>query len=399
MSFVVRAAQQNEYEEILDVTGAAFGRDPQHWATIWEHDLNDRPEVHRVGVLDGRIVAAVRIADRKMRVGCAVVNLGGIADVATHPDYRGRGYSTACLEDSIRFMEGNDYDLSMLFTGIQPFYQRLGWEVFPTYDITYVGLKSPKLQRQGINITTFSPDAHLAAVSSVYSKYNENLSGPICREAPQYRGTLWRHYDPDAFFVALKDEQVVGYVRGAFGETAYIYEYGSTTSEEPIDDALEVLLSHFLGKAIERGAMRLHYAPSWPDEEFWFTFKPFKQKILSERRGMMLRVVDWNRFFLRLLPELRERMSFRAKDRAVHVAVRVGEMAIGVHWDGSDAKLTDGEGAEHVLVCSPILVFGLLLGLAVYPNEPRSVDLRPYPQGLDSIAEVGAFTWWPTDNF
>ena len=63
----------------------------------------------------------LQFADRKARVG-------GIGSVATHPDSRGRGYSTALMNHALEVMRGVGMQAGMLFTSIHPFYERLGWQ-------------------------------------------------------------------------------------------------------------------------------------------------------------------------------------------------------------------------------------------------------------------------------
>jgi predicted acetyltransferase len=335
-----------------------------------------------------------------MRVGAAAVILGGIADVATHPDFRGRGYSTACLQDAIRFMEGNDYDLSMLFTGIQPFYNRLGWETFPTYDITLTLNASPSSEPPDIpadfRIERFAADRHLEQVALVYDKYNADEIGPISRSVEYYSGTLWRYHDPEAFIVVSQGDQVVAYLRGSYGETSDIYEYGSL-EPSALDPGLEAAFHHFLQQAHSRGAVRLNYVPSWNDIEFWYTFRPWTQRVVNERTGMMLRIIDLKRFLQRILPVLEERISWRAKSMPIHIGFRVGGSSVGVRWNGTEAEITDGEGAEDVLAGTPIFLLGLMLGRSIFPNKPRSAEMEW--AGLHAVEAIGEFTWWPVDNF
>ena len=76
--------------------------------------------------MDGAVASSVRIVDRDFRVGKAVFRLGGIADVATHPDYQKQGYCALLFQEVVAFMAAEGYDLSLLF-GIPNFYHRFGY--------------------------------------------------------------------------------------------------------------------------------------------------------------------------------------------------------------------------------------------------------------------------------
>ena len=80
----------------------------------------------------GKIVSYVRVSNRSMYIGEAVVKLGGIGMVVTSEEYRRRGYSSALLRDAIAYMEAQNYDLSLLFTTIQPFLHAAWMGIFST---------------------------------------------------------------------------------------------------------------------------------------------------------------------------------------------------------------------------------------------------------------------------
>ncbi len=83
----------------------------------------------RIIKADDRIISHAAIYPRFVNtVDGLELKVGCIGGVATHPEYRGRGYATAVLNDCIRKMEQEDYDISILWTDSPDFYRRLGWE-------------------------------------------------------------------------------------------------------------------------------------------------------------------------------------------------------------------------------------------------------------------------------
>ena len=83
----------------------------------------------RIMKAEDRIISHAAIYPRFVNtVDGLELKVGCIGGVATHPEYRGRGYATAVMNDCIRKMEQEDYDISILWTDSPGFYRRLGWE-------------------------------------------------------------------------------------------------------------------------------------------------------------------------------------------------------------------------------------------------------------------------------
>ncbi|MFP3904651.1 MAG: GNAT family N-acetyltransferase, partial [Armatimonadota bacterium] len=132
----IRDVRDDEIDELIDHMDLVFNTPRERMEMAYRHDSTVRLHQVKVAVEDGRIVSAVRVANRPVRIGEIRVEIGGIGGVSTHPDYRGRGYCTALLEAQIEYMQQQEYDISMLFTGIVGFYRRLGWYSFPEHSAT-----------------------------------------------------------------------------------------------------------------------------------------------------------------------------------------------------------------------------------------------------------------------
>lgn len=396
MSFEVRASRPEERDEILDVTDAAFERTPREFFdTAWRLDPNDAPELHRVGVLDGRIVSAVRISKKTIHVGCAELTLGGIADVATHPDFRGRGYSTEVLNECIRYMDESGYHLSMLFTGIQAFYRRLGWEVFPTYHHLFHLKQDARQSDRLSSIDLFDKDKHLEAVAHVYDEFNLTRTATARRDVHYYESTLRWRFDPRAFFVALEGDEVVAYVRGAFGEEAALHEFGCLPGSE---ETLRGLIQHFAVEAQVNGAQRI--AATLPREERVLRALTEMAESVHVRQGsgMMLRLMGVRRFLEALVPELERRAVAAGHAASFALGICCLNEQVEIRWDDWRITIGDLSNPSLVLTLSPIVLLQLLIGIgapalasAQMTAEQRSI--------VEAIANSGEFVYWSADGF
>ena len=118
-----------ELASLHEMLVAAFGDDPEEALTgaDWQHALGG---VHVLAEEDGAVVAHAAVVERTIEVDGRPLRTGYVEAVATRADRRGRGIGTAVMAEVGRIID-DGYELGMLGTGVQPFYERLGWSVWP----------------------------------------------------------------------------------------------------------------------------------------------------------------------------------------------------------------------------------------------------------------------------
>ena len=102
-----------------------------------QHILTDFPVVFapenrrnsRIIVEDGKVVSHAALLPCELVVGDQRLRAGGIAVVATHPDYRLRGFAASLMRDLQRTIHEEGFDLGFLWTSVPDFYRSLGWEI------------------------------------------------------------------------------------------------------------------------------------------------------------------------------------------------------------------------------------------------------------------------------
>ena len=97
----------------------------------WQHALGG---LHFVAEQDGDVVSHASVVQREIHIGGVPFRTGYVEAVATKPAWRRRGYGSALMRDVARHI-ADEYELGALGTGSQPFYERLGWQVWrgPSY--------------------------------------------------------------------------------------------------------------------------------------------------------------------------------------------------------------------------------------------------------------------------
>jgi aminoglycoside 2'-N-acetyltransferase I len=118
-----------EWDELTALCIAAFA---EPWDGYWESIGPGRHVIAQDA--SGRIAAHAAIVDRVLYSGELVVPAAYVEAVAVLPDRQRSGLGSAVMR-TINDLIDERYQLGALGTGSQPFYARLGWEVWrgPTW--------------------------------------------------------------------------------------------------------------------------------------------------------------------------------------------------------------------------------------------------------------------------
>lgn len=237
MSVVVRNPRQEELTTVWEVLCGAFGEDPRERfrRQIWE-DSTFALEQIRIAEVDGKIVSHVWVAERPVFYrGQAILPTGGIGGVGTLPEYRGRGLATLLLEDAIAYMERKGHAISMLFTGINPFYARLGWTDFPEWRFRLQVRRMPEVSEmpEGYSVRPCELDKDLPELQAIYKRHLQGLQLSLCHARPE---KFWLDGHPQ--YLGLKPSHVVVSGKGMRDEgrvvgyaCAFVTEQGIRLSE------------------------------------------------------------------------------------------------------------------------------------------------------------------------
>ncbi len=244
--FVVRAIREDERDACLELWNTVWPGDGGAYFRRYFHGDRDwLPYYTRVGVVNDRIVSAVQICRRTVACSALGLTMGGIANVSTHPDFRGRGYNTRCLQSAIAVMESDAMDFSLLFTGINDYYARQGFtDLRHTWRsgrvrADYVPRILPFTVRQAVG-------SDLPAIQTCYDEYNASRPIAVQRYTAYWRDWLdiTPSHIPPTLLVALEpDGNVFGYVQTGVFKSAVAYspdavgsriiEFGTRDTPDP----------------------------------------------------------------------------------------------------------------------------------------------------------------------
>ncbi|GIX05894.1 MAG: hypothetical protein KatS3mg115_0297 [Candidatus Poribacteria bacterium] len=407
----VRAARsEEEVNAAIRCCGLAFGNgEPQRTARmtaffekIHKKDPSFRLENTRIAALDGQVVSVVQVFDRTVRLGPARLRLAGIGSVGTHPAFRGRGYNTAVLEDTVRFLEEEAYDLSLLFTGIQDYYRRLGWQPFP-YVFMHEGPVShplPPVAFEG-RLRPARWEEDLEALIEIHALADAEAAGPIVRTPELWRSfELWRGFDRSAFTVAESGAGRVVAYRLAGGhrweeERFSILEVQSLPGHEV---AALALVADFYNKLLRAGepTMRIYGNPLILRdlERLGLAFRP---KALG---GTMYRLIRPESAVLQLAIA---NLQPNPMPGPVIARLRVGSETLTFRVEGRRVeRLEDATSADWELELTQGELIALLFGQEEVPSS-RSGPWRS-EEGAERafwkrLFPSRPYRWYVEDNF
>ena len=130
LAAIARTARPAEAEAVLETLCAAFGLNAEAARPIFYADPYYDLTHKRVLVTPpAGIVSCLTVVPALLQVGGIPVGAGGIAGVATRPEFQHRGYAAALLEATVPALwDELGYPLSLLHPVSAPFYRRFGWE-------------------------------------------------------------------------------------------------------------------------------------------------------------------------------------------------------------------------------------------------------------------------------
>ena len=230
----------------------------------------------RVIVEDGRIVSHAVLWPRQLFVAGRRLNAAVIVSVATHLDYRRRGYAAMLMRDLQNTLHDDDYDLAILWTSVPDFYCKLGWEVVsPRGMIATVDAESfPRPDDESCEIVAFEPARHLDDVMAIHDRETVRLDRS--RDDALKLLTLPKIQ----VWVATRDSRVVAYLvnAGACNKRGLI-EYGGHLAQ------VTALVRHVLESQPATTALDWMLFPSRPDLAQWVESVGLTSRPLESSKG------------------------------------------------------------------------------------------------------------------
>ena len=254
----IRGVRESELAEAIALQCLVFRPDghERYWQYV-RGDSSYRYDQSRVVVVDGRVVAHLRVWERSRRIGSCIVRMGGIGGVCTHPDYRGDGYATALMQDTISYMRRVGYDLSVLFSIIPcRFYRQLGWGCLPLEGFRITPRARTESEGTEWQVEPFNEARDLDEAVPLYDAHNVQQSGTLVRPRSYWDTAPARIRGILPTVVARHGDTLGGYLNFRMdGKQANVREVAYDRTDPTI---LVALVNHLLRVCEREGVDEIH---------------------------------------------------------------------------------------------------------------------------------------------
>jgi predicted acetyltransferase len=151
------------------------------------------------------LVSHARFHYRPVRCGSVVLDMSGVCEVTTHPDFRRRGLGHRVLRAALDWMRSVGRHFVTLYTSVNAFYAPLGWG---TIDVPmhYLPLAAaPRLGRGSYRVTRLPATESGAALADIYAQSCGRRPISLIR-TPEY-WQQWPHWAKDNLWFGLLDNE------------------------------------------------------------------------------------------------------------------------------------------------------------------------------------------------
>ncbi|MEA4884816.1 MAG: GNAT family N-acetyltransferase [Clostridia bacterium] len=364
-------------------------------------------------VVDGKEITRLIIHRREMRVGSAVVRIGGIGNVVTKPSFRRHGHARELLSESIRLMGSMGFDVSILF-GIPYFYDRFGYtSVIGDYRIE-IPTGGGEQAMTYCEVLSMSPD-DVPAIIGMYNSDNSRRTGSLVRQLSTWTvfrlGSDWDI--PSAAVVAKSGGKVVGYA--AYDD---VPDHVNVTEVVGAGgDVYSTFIKYFADMAVRRRAASVAFlAP--PDHAFAGFARRYgctSHIAFPNCRDGMGRIINLRATFEKLLPELNARLAgagrlpLPAMSGVLRISTDIGDLDLLV--DGANLQLgpapVDALHADWELKIDQGQLLALVMGFRSVDDVLHEARIRLAGAGtggqgealLNAIFPMGYPHLHPSDRF
>lgn len=207
---MIKSVPENDYKKAIKLSEYAF----QY--TVSEEEIPKRIEKMKKHYIladyEGDFLTSkLHIIPFNIMLFGESMKMGGIAGVATWPEYRRKKKVADLISESLEWMRENNFPISFLHPFKISFYRQFGWELANT-------TKTHKFKREHLSfvkgidgeVRRLSKKEALPIIQSLYDSHIRKLNGMLARDQDWWENSVYGEEDHIAVY--YKDESPGGYM-------------------------------------------------------------------------------------------------------------------------------------------------------------------------------------------
>ncbi|MGM8364970.1 GNAT family N-acetyltransferase [Virgibacillus sp. W0181] len=208
----IKQLDRSDYEEIFALQQFAFQYELSEEALEKKQAETDRHTIWG-WIVDGKLAGKLHLIPLTAYINGVEYAMGGVASVATWPEYRRQGIAKHLLSKALQHMKENGQVVSYLHPFSVAFYRRYGWEIAFAQKQYTIPIASLKRKWEGSGyIRSMDSKSNIDVLHSIYSTYAKEFNGMVVRDEKWWEQRVLKN-DSDHTAVAYNLEGVPqGYI-------------------------------------------------------------------------------------------------------------------------------------------------------------------------------------------
>ena len=137
--------------------------------------------------------------------------MGGVAGVATYPEYRRNGYVKKLIIHALERMRNEEQIVSLLHPFNIGFYRKFGWEVFTENKKLFIEKKDLIfIEAQPGTIKRFTKESHHPDIEKVYAEFSHKYTGLLVRDIKWWKNSVYGDGQIAVYY--SENNEALGYV-------------------------------------------------------------------------------------------------------------------------------------------------------------------------------------------